>query len=69
MLTIVLRLAILLHRNRHTQNTPKFTISIKSNAIEIKFLNDWLSNAPLTQTDLEIEADYLKAADYQLTFS
>lgn len=69
MLTIILRIAILLHRNRHTQNTPKFTISIKSNAIEIKFLNDWLSNAPLTQTDLEIEADYLKAANYQLTFS
>jgi len=68
-LTIILRLAILMHRNRHTNDTPEFSISILSNSITIKFANNWLNNAPLTQTDLEIEAKYLDAANYTLSFS
>jgi len=69
MLTIILRLAILIHRNRHTQNTPEFTISINSTSINISFADGWLNSAPLTQTDLEIEASYLKAADYTFSYS
>jgi len=68
-LTIILRLAILLHRNRHTQNTPEFTISIEATTIKLEFLNEWLKSAPLTQADLEIEARYLAAADYSLLYS
>jgi exopolyphosphatase/guanosine-5'-triphosphate,3'-diphosphate pyrophosphatase len=68
-LTIILRLAILLHRNRHTHEAPKFKISIQSSKINLLFANNWLSNAPLTQTDLEIEADYLDAAGFELTFA
>jgi len=69
MLTIILRLAILIHRNRHTQKTPEFTISIHSTSIELIFSNDWLNSAPLTHADLEIEAKYLQAANYTLTYS
>ncbi len=68
-LTIILRLAILMHRNRHTQNTPKFTIFINTSTIELNFVDNWLSSAPLTQADLEIEAKYLAAADYNLLYS
>lgn len=68
-LTIVLRLAILLHRNRHTHDTPKFTISIHSTSIKLQFADNWLDNAPLTQTDLQIEAKYLDSANYSLSFS
>jgi len=68
-LTIILRLAILMHRNRHTQDTPEFTIAIKSSSIKLHFLNDWLMNAPLTQTDLKIEANYLESAGYSLSYS
>ena len=68
-LAIILRLAILLHRNRHTHETPEFKISIQPSTIELFFLNNWLSNAPLTQADLEIEARYLEAAGYTLNFS
>ncbi|MFK5947186.1 MAG: exopolyphosphatase [Methylococcales bacterium] len=68
-LTIILRLAILMHRNRHTQNTAKFTISIKNNTIKLNFIDNWLSTVPLTQADLEIEAKYLAAADYNLIYS
>ncbi len=67
-LCIVLRLAILLHRNRHTLEIPEFKISIQSSIIKLKFANDWLSSAPMTQTDLEIEAKYLDAARYTLNY-
>ncbi len=68
-LTIILRLAILLHRNRHTLAKPEFKIAIKATEIELQFANKWLENAPLTYADLEIEADYLKSAGYTLNFS
>ncbi len=67
-LTIILRLAILLHRNRHTVERPEFKISIQPSEIELDFANDWLKNAPLTHADLEIEADYLNVAGFNLTF-
>ena len=67
-LCIILRLAILLNRNRHSQDLPKFTLSLQKQHINLHFLNHWLDNAPLTQTDLEIEANYLQDADYLLTF-
>lgn len=67
-LCIVLRFAILLHRNRHTQELPKFAISIRENTINLNFANDWLSTAPLTQTDLEMESEYLSSAGYILNF-
>ncbi len=68
-LAIILRLAILFHRNRRTLETPEFKISIDANKIEIMFANNWLDTAPLTQTDLELEAKYLDAAGYTLIFS
>lgn len=67
-LTIILRIAILLHRNRHTIEAPEFTISIQKKTIELNFINNWLNTVPLTQADLEIEADYLDAAGYDLKF-
>ncbi len=68
-LTIILRLAILMHRNRHTHATPEFSMTIDENEIDLTFADDLLDNAPLTRTDLEIEAKYLEAADFTLTFS
>jgi len=68
-LAIVLRLAILLHRNRHTQKIPEFNISINTPNIEISFANNWLNDAPLTQTVLDREAKYLNSAGFTLEFS
>ncbi|MCK4840798.1 MAG: exopolyphosphatase [Methylococcales bacterium] len=69
-LTITLRLAILLHRNRHTHKSPEFKILINTQtaSIEIEFANNWLDDAPLTRTDLELEAKYLDDAGYTLQF-
>ncbi len=68
-LTIILRLAILLHRNRHTQDTPEFSVSLQSTSIKINFSENWLENAPLTQADLQIEAKYLADAGYTLSYN
>lgn len=68
-LTIILRLAILLHRNRHMTERPEFKIVIHPTEIELHFANNWLDNAPLTYADLETEAEYLSSAGYTLHFT
>ncbi len=66
-LTIILRLAVLLHRNRHSRR-PDFTITFRKNNIRLQFADHWLDQAPLTQADLELEASFLKAAKFKLEF-
>lgn len=68
-LTIILRLAILLHRNRHMTERPEFKIAIHPTEIELHFADNWLDNAPLTYADLETEAEYLSSAGYTLNFT
>lgn len=67
-LTLILRLAILLHRNRAEQSLPDFKITMSKIKINLKFPADWLSQSPLTQADLTQEAEYLKAVGYKLEF-
>jgi exopolyphosphatase/guanosine-5'-triphosphate,3'-diphosphate pyrophosphatase len=67
-LTIMLRLAVLLRRNRDDHALPDFELSIVKSAIRLKFPDAWLAQAPLTQADLVQEADYLKSAGYKLEF-
>ena len=68
LMTIILRLAVVLHRNRQTYDLPAFKIAITKAKIELRFPSNWLLNAPLTQADLTQEADYLRAAGYKLEF-
>ncbi|MCX7098866.1 MAG: exopolyphosphatase [Methylococcales bacterium] len=68
-LTLVLRLAVVLHRNRHEYELPDFTISIQKTKIDLQFPTLWLSQSPLTHADLIQEADYLKSAGIQLEFA
>lgn len=68
-LTIVLRLAVLLRRNRYEFDLPDFKISLVKTKILLKFPAHWLGQSPLTHADLTQEADYLKYAGYKLEFS
>ncbi|MDD5410882.1 MAG: exopolyphosphatase [Methylobacter sp.] len=68
-LTVILRLAVLLHRNRQEDELPDFKISIVKSKISIQLPDNWLSQSPLTYADLIQEADYLKSAGFKLTFS
>ena len=67
-LTIILRLAVLLKRNRHDDTLTEFSITIVKSAIRLQFPALWLSQSPLTHADLIKEADYLKSAGFKLEF-
>lgn len=69
MLTLLLRLSVLLHRNREEQGLPDFKIALAKSKIRLQFPEQWLAQVPLTQADLIQEADYLKAAGFKLEFS
>ncbi|CCE24344.1 exopolyphosphatase [Methylotuvimicrobium alcaliphilum] len=66
-MTILLRLAILLHRNRNDIELPEFSITIVKSKLKLTFPEGWLDQSPLTRADLNKEADYLKAAGFKLS--
>lgn len=68
-MVIILRLAVILQRNRSNTATPEFSIVIKKKAIRIQFPENWLENAPLTQADLKQEEEYLAKAKFSLQTS
>jgi exopolyphosphatase/guanosine-5'-triphosphate,3'-diphosphate pyrophosphatase len=68
-LTLILRLAVVLHRNRTRQKLPDFEIQLVNSKITLNFPDAWLANSPLTHADLILEADYIKAAGFKLEFS
>ena len=68
-LTLILRISVLLHRNRHNDELPDFKITINKSKINLQFPNAWLSLSPLTHADLIHEADYLKSAGFKLEFA
>ena len=66
---IILRLAVLLLRNRSDTALPNFKISLELDKVILQFPEGWLENAPLTQADLSMEADYLEKAKFNLQVS
>jgi exopolyphosphatase/guanosine-5'-triphosphate,3'-diphosphate pyrophosphatase len=67
-MTLILRLAVLLRRNRHEHDLPDFKISIVKSKVCLQFPDNWLAQSPLTHADLIQEADYLKTAGFRLEF-
>ncbi|MCL4135298.1 UNVERIFIED_CONTAM: hypothetical protein GTU68_038886 [Idotea baltica] len=67
-LIVLLRLAVLLNRDRVDNEFPLKTIEAKQNEITLEFEQGWIEQSPLTQIDLEQESDYLKAIDIKLLF-
>lgn len=66
---IILRLAVVLNRSRNRIKTPEIDITTKGKALDINFREDWLSDHPLTEADLETEIGYLSITEYKLSFS
>jgi len=67
-LAVILRLAVVLHRNRHDVDLPDYKIRFTDHSINLDFPDEWLNNSPLTHADLLQEATYLDAAGFKLTF-
>jgi exopolyphosphatase/guanosine-5'-triphosphate,3'-diphosphate pyrophosphatase len=68
-LTVLLRLAVLLHRGRSATALPKLELQAKGRSLEIVFPKGWLDAHPLTATDLENEIEYLKGGNFRLRVS
>jgi len=68
-LTIILRLAVLLTRSRHTENNETPVLIVNKKNITVSFSKKWLDDHPLTQSDLENEQSYLEKAGYTLTIN
>ena len=67
-LIILLRLAILLHRNRSDAPLPEIKLAVKKRNLTLLFPAGWLTENTLTQADLEQEANYLDKAGFTLKF-
>lgn len=67
-LCVLLRLAVRLHRARHDEALPPFTLTAnpEKNTLRLKFPEEWLAQQPLTVVDLKQEAEYLKANKIKL---
>ena len=66
-LCVLLRLAVLLHRGRTSGNKPLIRLRVSGDDIEAGFPAGWFDDHPLTQAELQAEADYLHAAGFHLT--
>ncbi|MDS4041347.1 MAG: Ppx/GppA phosphatase family protein [Candidatus Competibacter sp.] len=67
-LCVLLRLAVVLHRGRSRQHLPPLALSASQQRVALRFPAGWLDEHPLTRTDLEAEARYLKKAGFRLEF-
>ena len=67
-LCILFRLAVLLNRSRFYASLPTIKLTAKNNGLELIFPDNWLTDHPLTQADLETEAAYLESINFKLLF-
>jgi exopolyphosphatase / guanosine-5'-triphosphate,3'-diphosphate pyrophosphatase len=63
----IFRLSACLNRSRSTRPLPHFVLNAKKTALTIAFPSDWLAENPLTQADLEEDAQRLKGVGIELT--
>lgn len=67
-LCVILRLAVLLNRGRSPLGKPNPDITASGDQLRLDFPGDWLITHPLTQLELEQEAELLNAAGLRLVF-
>jgi exopolyphosphatase/guanosine-5'-triphosphate,3'-diphosphate pyrophosphatase len=65
-MTLLLRLAVLLHRGRSSVALPAIKLSARADSLEIRFPPGWLEDHPLTVADLQLEIENLKTVGFRL---
>lgn len=68
-LCVILRLAFLLNRGRSASQKPSPTLTVDGVSVALRFPEGWLTEHPLTQMELEQEAERLAASGLNFTFS
>jgi exopolyphosphatase/guanosine-5'-triphosphate,3'-diphosphate pyrophosphatase len=65
-MTLLLRLAVLLHRGRSSVPLPPITLKARAKSLEMRFPAGWLDAHPLTRADLHSEIERLKGVGFRL---
>lgn len=68
-LAVLFRLAVLLHRSRTPEPDPPLQLEASARGLALQFPAGWLDEHPLTQADLEREAEYLAAIGLRLRYA
>lgn len=68
-LSILLRLAVLLHRGHRRQELPEIRFKAKKSSLRLSFPAGWLHEHPLTEADLTTEAEHLRKVGWKLDFA
>jgi len=68
-LAVLLRMAVLLHRDRGIRPLPHVGMSAEDGELSLSLPAPWLRRHPLTRLDLRQEAGYLAAVPLQLSVS
>ncbi len=65
-LSVLLRIAVVLHRSRGSRQLPRVGIAAQGQRVTLTLPAAWLRRHPLTRLDLEQEAEYLEAVPMEL---
>jgi exopolyphosphatase/guanosine-5'-triphosphate,3'-diphosphate pyrophosphatase len=65
-MTVLLRLAVVLHRGRSPQPLPEVKLKVKGRTLTLELPPRWMKEHPLTLEDLEQERGHLKEAGFRL---
>jgi len=65
-LAVLLRLAVLFHRNRTSSPLPHVAMAAENRHVNLMLPTDWLEGHPLTRLDIAQEADYLSSIGIEL---
>lgn len=63
---LLLRISVLFFRSHSANRIPKLKLKVTKTKLSLIISKKWLSNNPLTESDLESERNYLKAAEISL---
>ncbi len=63
---LLLRISVLFFRSHTSDRVPKLKLKVSKNKLSLIISKKWLSTNPLTESDLESERNYLKAAEISL---
>ena len=65
-MTLLLRLAVVLHRGRSSVALPPIKLMPRADALEMRFPPGWLDDHPLTVADFQMETENLKSVGFRL---
>ncbi|MGV6825898.1 MAG: exopolyphosphatase [bacterium] len=65
-LSVILRIAVLLHRGHSHAGKPAPSMAVNDNQIQLTFPDNWLDEHPLTQAELNEESRLLDNAGFKL---